>query len=346
MVDLLSSYSEQIKGFNIYPRAFSPKGENIFLYGAPGVGKTSIALDSARNFKKIVYIDCLDSRLNLNDIKESLLKLFLEKKFDFLIVDNYDDNFIIPNFNNTILISSLDSSYIKNYKKFKILPLSFEEYLSFNKRTLSTESMFSNFIKEGNLVESTFLPDFKKTKRNVEVLKLAFKENFELFRALVSYQNLNFSINNFYTHLKLKIKISKDRLYAFMDYLIKSGSIYLIPYLYSKHSKNSAKKLFLYNFALPYMLNSAPNLQAILNNLLLCELLHKKEEIFYSDDCDFYMNETAFLVMPFANKEAIEYKASILSHKYNKVVILTMENILTSTQKNVSVNSFLQFLLG
>ena len=344
MLDLSNTFYEKIKGFTIFPRSFMPKEQKLILLGPPKSGKTSIALELARNFKHPVFIDCADTRLDIKQTSNALLKLFLERKFDLLIVDNFAPAFSLPNFAHIVLtansITQIPESILSSFALKSILPLKFEEYVSFSKGSRPLESIFSHFLKEGNLPEISFLPEFKKLERNQEILKLHFLGDFELFLPLLSYQAKPFSTHNFYIYLKQKFKISKDRIYRFMQTLIESKITILLSHI----TTNQPKKLYFYNFAIPYILSSRPNFQAIFENLILCELLHRQTQIFYSDDCDFVSDECAYFAMPFPSSQLIESKLAQMAHQYKHTFFITT-NATNTTYQNYSILSFIDFTL-
>ena len=169
---------EKSKYTNLLPRSYPQKDTPLLLYGPPKSGKTSLALQYAKVAKNPVFIDCADMRFGVQEAKTDLLKLFLEKGFDVLVVDNYDKNLTRPNFSNIILITNMpfaSDSHAKNtddlnipfaspketMRKEMILPLSFREFVSFSK-TQRLEGIFSTFLKSGNLPEMPFLLESKK----------------------------------------------------------------------------------------------------------------------------------------------------------------------------------------
>jgi len=358
MIDFFNTFSEKTKAFDIFPRSFTPKQEQLILFGPPKSGKTSMALDLARQCKNPIFIDCADIRLDISNTQQMLVKLFLEKKLDCLIVDNFSSKLPLPNTQRTIITTNspthIPSKIKERFTLQKILPLSFEEYVSFSKKQISIESMFSIFLKVGNLPEMSSIKDFKILERNQEIMSLHLKEHNAIFSMLLSYQSRHFSVHNLYVYIKSKLKISKDTLYRFIQSTIDSGTITLIPSQHPSH----LKKLYVYNFALPYFLSPRPNFQAIFENLIFCECQKRFDtnnnsltsDVFYNDECDFIINDCGYIAMPFASIELINAKLKTIKRAYKCIYIIVIESS-EAIQKavkssNCRVISFIDFALN
>ena len=357
---------EKSKYTNLLPRSYPQKDTPLLLYGPPKSGKTSLVLQYAKMAKNPVFIDCADMRFGVQEAKTDLLKLFLEKGFDLLVVDNYDKGLTLPNFSNIILITNMPFASDSHTKDLNIslklhqemiLPLSFREFVSFSK-TQRLEGIFSTFLKSGNLPEMPFLLESKHSARNQEIIRLAYPKHTEIFLELVRFQGRVFSTRGLLAKLKPYFKTSKDTLYAFVEHLKAQGSIFLLPH--SDFASGVKSKLYLYNFALPYSLIKTPYFQHIFENMIFCELLIKygafgyydefgykntpsKVALRYNDECDFLINDIAYLAMPFPNETLLKARLDKLTNVYKKVIVISIEH--SYKHKDYEIQSFIDFAL-
>lgn len=366
----------------ISPHSYQLKRTPILLYGPPKSGKTFIALEYAKKIgaKKPLFIDCADMRFPLAQIQQELLAQTLD--FDLLVVDNYTHKLTLPNVNNIILISptplcagishildnlghlpqTKESKNLDSLYQMAILPLSFMEFVSFSKAQ-KIESIFSNFLKNGNLPEMAFLAESKAEQkiesklRHQEIISLAFSKHTQIFIEIVNFQGREFSTLKLFRNLKNHIKTSKDTIYAFVEYLKNQQSIFLLPHSLQKDSNKSSSKLYLYNFALPYMLSSKPHFQHIFENMVFCELLTKHNKttnnssnttlshaLSYNDECDFFINDIAYFAMPFPNASLLNARLNKLTKHYKKVVFISID--VSEKHAQYEIVRFIDFALN
>ena len=381
-------YEQSRASYAFLPRPYPQKDTPLLIYGPPKSGKTSLALEYAKNAKRVVFVDCADMRFCIEDTQKELLKAFLEKAFDLLVVDNYDISSLafspsskpqlisslkanssrtitptltLPNLSNIILVCASPicdrqglSQYFAHIRQVRVLPLSFREFVSFSKAQ-KLESIFSTFLKSGNLPEMPFLTESKHTARNQEIIRLAYQKHARIFQEILDFQGQNFSAYSLLRKTKSSLKTSKDTIYAFIESLKSQQSIFLLP-----HTQNRSKpKLYLYNFALPYALSALPHFQHIFENMVFCELLLKysnpfseiaqaksntqKPLISYDEECDFLVNDIAYIVMPFPNDALLKARLQKLTKKYKKVIFISIEH--SEKQSEYEVQSFIDFAL-
>lgn len=384
-------YEQSRASYAFLPRPYPQKDTPLLIYGPPKSGKTSLALEYAKNVKnakRVVFVDCADMRFCIEDTQKELLKAFLEKAFDLLVVDNYDISSLafsssskpqlisslkanssrtttptltLPNLSNIILVCANPicdrqglSQYFAHLRRVRVLPLSFREFVSFSKAQ-KLESIFSTFLKSGNLPEMPFLTESKHTARNQEIIRLAYQKHARIFQEILVFQGQNFSAYSLLRKTKSSLKTSKDTIYAFIESLKSQQSIFLLP-----HTQNRSKpKLYLYNFALPYALSASPHFQHIFENMVFCELLLKysnpfseitqaksstqKPLISYDEECDFLVNDIAYIVMPFPNDALLKARLQKLTKKYKKVIFISIEH--SEKQSEYEVQSFIDFAL-
>lgn len=314
------------KLYNTLPRELSIPSNKTLIYGPPKSGKTSLALDyvSSLNIpsKKIAYLDCQDPRVQIEEAKSELLKLYLEKKIDFLILDSYTPSFTLPNLSSILLISTTPLS-LPYFSILKTRNLSFAEYVSFDRKNSSPQTLLKNFIKDGNLPQIPFLADFQKIKNKQENLKIALGENYPLFCKLSSFSSSKLTTNQFYSLLKKERKISKDRLYEFWERISNEGIMLSIPHI----QEGKSKKIYFYDFSIPKALSPQSTILQILENMFVLELLvflEKSGDMLYYDDQNFFItqNNGVFFFAPFAHKDFIIQKIKNSPHPQIKVITL------------------------
>lgn len=324
MQDISRTYLEGVAGLK--PRRYGLKEGKIFLYGAPGVGKSALALLYAARHKKVLYINCADCRIDIESANAFILKSYLERHLELLIVDNYTPALSLPNLKSIILIAPSITHCPEDFQPKFISALSFEEYVSFDNKNLSINNLFNLFLKEGNLPQIAFLPPSHKIPRKQEILKLALWNDFEIFTALLRMQGRELTPNYVYTMLKKTHKISKDRIYPLLQSLQERGIIYLVP-----HTHTKSKKLYFYDFSLPLCVQNDKNLLAVLENMLLLELFNfclrdkKSPEVSYGDMGEFICALGVFVFIPFSTQEGIESKLKKLHYAHIFVITLNFE---------------------
>ena len=346
MLEIQSFFTEKTQGFHPLPRRFGIKSGRFHLYGPPKSGKTSLALLFAKSFKHPIYIDCSDPRITPDSLKSQILKSFLEKKLDILILDNYQPLFTLPNIQNILLITHLAPSSItlpEGFTSKLILPLSFEEYISHTASQDSINQLLNRFIKEGNSPQTLHTPDFHKITRKQDSMRLFFQDDYLLFLLLLPFQAQKITTNQLYLHLKKSIKISKDKLYSTLERLSAMHFLTLLP----MHSPDSTapthrpKKLYFHDFSLPYALTPAPNFQAIFENMVFLELQKLyTQPITYSDDFHFEVAGKIFFAIPFPSPSIIE---RILSKNPKKDITIIAINPIESAP--IEVIDFISFAL-
>lgn len=340
-------FLEKIQNFGIFPRRFGLKPGKNHLFGCAKSGKTSIALDFAKTFKHPIYIDCNDPRVDLDNIKSALLKYYLEKKVDILIIDNFCSDFTLPKLENIVLIThSEDVNIPKDFLSKQIYPLSFEEYISFDKKNLSINALFNHFLKDGNLPEIQYLNEYQKISRKQEINTLAFGGDIHFFTNIIPYQSRKITTNQLYTQLKKRFKISKDTIYHLINKFQSDGTIYLLPHI---DDIKKPKKIYFYDFSIPYAFCTEKSFQAIFENMVFLELFYKYNKLYYDENCDFLNNENhAFFCIPFPSPKTIEDKISRLKSNYSKITIITINYDIEGKINDTKYQaiSFMNFALG
>lgn len=325
----MQNYMELSKNYlydvsHILPRRYGLKCARTFLYGAPGVGKSALALLHAKGYKHTFYVDCADCRVDIESVNTFILKLYLERHLELLIVDNYTPHIALPHLEHIILIHQSPALCPLDFTKKRISALSFEEYVSFDNKNLSINHLFNAFLKDGNLALLHIGSSHRKILRKQEILKLALANDFALFCAILPLQARIVSVHSIYSALKKTHKISKDRIYPLLHSLEEKGIIFFVPHIKERH-----KKIYFYDFTLPLCVQNDRHLGAILENMLLlelfsfCEKYDKSAVIHYGDDGELICALGVFIFLPFATRESIESKLARHKHTYPFIYVIT-----------------------
>lgn len=339
------------KSYSTLARRFTIEHPKTLIYGPPKSGKTSLAIDFAVNSnfpsKKIIYFDLNDLRFSYEEAKSELLKLYLEKRIELLIIDGYSPTFSLPHLDHIILISQHNIS-LPSFHSFSCSNLTFVEYISFCSKNISIDSLLKAFIRDGNLPQMPFLNEHQKIKTKQESIKLAIPEDLDLFIYLASFQSQKITIFQFFTMLKKRIRISKDKIYTFFESLEQQGLIFFVPHI----KPNKPKKLYFADFSLPKALLWNHTILPILENMFILELLSIDQEVYYDDSgCFVTPNLGHFLLIPFAQSEVIDYRFSKIPQKNlikENLTIITLDFSSANTTHGITWKAitFAEFALG
>ena len=345
----------------ILPRRYGISSGRTFVYGAPKVGKTSLALQFALSFKKPFYIDLGDMRVKKDEAQAHLLKIYLEKELDVLVLDNYkkdmfgnflgvDSHQFLPNLQDIVLIGNRQECPIGFVPKC-ILPLCFEEFVSFDTKNFSLKNLFTLFLKEGNLAQMFETSAYKRLQTKREFLQSALQSQAELFFKILPFQAQNIAPNALYERLKKQMRISKDTLYATLRQWEENGVIFYVSNALHKGSK----KLYFFDFSLPSLVCFEKNLSTQLENMLflelckICEQSALKEwsnELFCCAMGEFYMRDCAYIFIPFATRELIAQKIPHIDCKNIAIITLSFEDEGLISGKKYRAMQFVDFALG
>ncbi len=103
-------FNRKLKNEIFYPRKLSlPKNDSFILFGARGVGKSSLIIDYIEETKqRYLYIDAQDPIFVFEDIDIKTLENFIKKEnIELLIIDHFFMGFldIAPKIKQLILVS-------------------------------------------------------------------------------------------------------------------------------------------------------------------------------------------------------------------------------------------------
>ncbi|MDP2193875.1 MAG: ATP-binding protein, partial [Alphaproteobacteria bacterium] len=160
------------------------------------------------------------------------------------------------------------------------------------------------------------------------------------------------SAHNLYERLKLERKISKDKLYIYLQ------SLYDRRYLYGLEKfnhPNAVKKLYLCDIAIKHALTLQKHFGRVFENLIYLELVKHGIECYYEEGIDFYLPSRAqiILAIPFENEHSLFKKiealeAFIITHEVQEVIVVTMnlESSLSHPIAKIEMIPFAQWALG
>lgn len=316
MIALHSAYESDWGKIHCLPRKTALDSPKTVLTGPPHSGKTTLIRDTLARYgkKERLYLDLADFRIDSQEIAAHLVTFCAQKNIQALAIEHYDSIIPLPANLSTLIVSS-DSpqSTPQGFESVTLQPLDFEEYLLFERKQHEVQQSFDAFLKDGTLPEISALPEFEKAPFKQALLEqIAPQESQQaLLQQLILASGNPISLHQQYQRLKTRTKISKDRVYEFCAELELQQIIHWIP---KYRQPKAPKKLFLYDFSLKNALTYEKNFLATLGNMVFWELRGSDEEVVYADWADFYLPESGigFLIMPFANQDAVEAKMTAL----------------------------------
>lgn len=341
---------------NFNPRRFGIHAQKVHIFGAPQSGKTSIALNFARGFKNPLYMDFADLRNTDELIRQTLLKSAIEKKVDLLILDNVPSDFAnlanvinSPKLANIITISqqNLPNHKAQNFQSIEILPLNFEEFISFDAQNLNLNELFERFIKFGNLPFVLSLREAQKLEAKQKMLLSTLGQDMDIFLSLIRFQSSAVSVFQLYNILKKDGKMSKDRIYAVISDFVRRGILRSARHL---TKPKAPKKAYFFDFSVKSAVSYERNFMASFENMVFLEILGRKgadSSIFYSDKIPLICDKDCFFLMPFKSKEMIiESLKNIDFMGLNPLVItIDLNDEIIVKGRKVRLVSFINFAL-
>lgn len=333
MKTLESCYEIDFSKINFLERKIRITEPKTIVYGPPMCGKSFLIYDYLSTFekKKYLYIDLNDYRNDIDEIKTQIQNFIVEKKVEVLAIENYDFEFELPNC-DSIILSTSKNFYIDGFENLLVLGLDFEEYLLHDTKHQNLTASFNYFLKYGNLPEIIIYDENKKIVRLQELIKLNSKDytEVEILKLLLTSIDEKKSINQLFTILKKRIKISKDRFYEVCKIYEENKTIF---FLKKYNQEKSTKKLYVYNHAFLNALSHTKKFKNEFSNMIFLELHKRYKDIYFLDRVDFYIpNEKLMIVAnPFFNTmlgKAILKKLQTITEEYevSQLYIITVGN--------------------
>lgn len=207
------------------------------------------------------------------------------------------------------IISTRDKNLsLSGFERLELLPLSFEEFIAFDKRHNEVSAMISAFLSQGGGAKNPFLAPAEILEFEQRLLAANFsRTEILILKECIRFVHAGFSANKIYTALKAKIKISKDAVYGTIAKLEREN---FIKFLSRAGEPMRAKKLYFSHFNMREILTPKKDFVKKFANVLFCELLGLDAPIFYEKNLDFYLPslKMGVLIIPFSDADIIFLK--------------------------------------
>ena len=231
------------------------------------------------------------------------------------------------------IISTRDKELmLPGFERLELLPLSFEEFIAFDKHHNEINSMISAFLAQGGGAKNPFIATAEILEFEQRLLAANFsRTEILILKECLSSVHAVFSANKIYTALKPRIKISKDAVYGTIAKLEREN---FIRFLSKAGEPAHAKKLYFSHFNMREILTSKKDFSKKFTNVLFCELLGLNTSIFYTKELDFYLPtlKMGVLVIPFSD-------ADIIFLKFRKILSVLKRLDVTSLKVVSMANS-------
>jgi len=315
----------------------STSGEVIVIKGVRRSGKSTLLINEIKrlsregvNLKNILFVNFEDQRFRLfkeETLLEEIKSVYLEyiqpegdivimldevqnvKNWEQWVLKEYElssNSLYVTGSNSHLLGAEFGSALGGRYLDIEVFPLSFREYLAFNKLEVKSKAerihhqikikqLFNDYIKFGGFPKTVMLED-EELKR--ETLKSYYDsillkdivaryqlKNYQVLNELSLFLLSNNGTINAYNKLKNNFSSSFDTIRDYMEYLLNSYMILSInkfDYSYKKQVANP-KKIYAIDtgFANAVSFNISQKLGANLENIVFLELRRRHKEIFY-----------------------------------------------------------------
>ena len=311
------------------------------IKGATNVGKSYLLLGSLKEYKnaELLYLNLEDFRVELSSLN---LAKFVEKnpKIKALALDNLSREHeailsLLPTLNleKIVVTTKQNSLFIDGFSELVLRGLDFEEYLGFAGKGSDLGANFSEFLKRGNGLKRAF--------HRVDFVQNNLRSNYDKTELLVlvesaKFTDSSFSANKVYLNLKDEYKISKDSVYSAVDKFEDEDLIYFLPKLNS-----TLRRLYFGDFSFSDSLNYKKEFSKKLANTFFCELLKLNEELFFTDELDFYAPNlnSGFLIIPFTTTEFIFLRFKKILPKLKELDIKELFIITMGNEASLNIDS-------
>jgi GTPase SAR1 family protein len=335
-------YDRNNEIINYHPRKFTISNEkNIFIYGSPASGKTSLVLDYLMNIdtEEVLYIDFKDPKFAFRDIMEEDVEGFIEaNEIKYLVLDHYEHEYFeyFPKVAQLIILSANSYDYEDAFEELQLPLLDYEEFFSFQKRG-TEKHIFNLFLQQGTIPQLA-LNSAPKEQLFLNFIRSHFTESEQkLLGVLAHFNGLSVSTFQIYTHAKERYKISKDLIYKQIKSFEEKGIISFIINIQNPKQK----KLLFFDFALAKYLTLTQNFPKQFETMIALSLL-KHNVAFKSFGLNSYITHLDYLILPapFENEESFWKKAHnrftlYKKQKIKKVYIVTVASDFEFSIENI-----------
>ena len=322
------------------------------ITGITHSGKSKLVKNYLLGLKKssYLYIDCSDVRIDILILNETLSSFCRLKKIDVIVFDNYIEEIKFVNVSQLIITTEIK---LENdlLIPLTLFPLDYEEFLAYEHKYDS--SALNHFFQIGGFAHIHKVSQDERNIKIQQMLKAALNDiEFDILQLCAKFMSQKLSAFTLYERLKLRRKISKDKLYKSFELLIAKKYIHLLK----KYNHNKAtKKVYLCDTSLKSALSIEKNFGWLFENMIYLELLKSNIECYYDDEIDFYLPQSDEIILckPFADERRLFKKlesieAYIFTHSIKKVTAITMnkESTLSHPLATVDIIPFDIWALG
>ncbi len=328
-------YTREFKKVTYNVRKLSFDAKKILLLGPRGAGKSTMIYDYLSQMQKgsFLYIDFNDFRMRDHDISSDLSNFIKIHHIRLLVLEHFDFSFEVP-YCEEVIITTCEKRSLDGFTSQTLYPLDFEEFISFDKRELNLEAIFSAYAISGTFpaIFGQHKSDFIKVYQ--DFLKCFAKSDLEMsiLQLLASSQGTVVSIHSLFLELKEKVKVSKDTFYAYTKKLQDANVFFLVEKF---GHKKSGKKLYLIDFTLRSVLSFEKDFIKRFENIVYLELLKRNYMLYYTDAFDFYIPDEAKVILsiPFLPSNLIEGKLERLSKHLMDLDVRTVQIVTMEVEK-------------
>ena len=261
--------------------------------------------DGAKSRSENFFCEIKEFLVANKQISSLFLDNFSSADFEISSLQSFAEGLNLKRF----IISTRDKELIlPGFERLELLPLSFEEFIAFDKRHNEINSMISAFLAQGGGAKNPFIAPAEILEFEQRLLTANFsRTEILILKECLGFVNAAFSANKIYTALKPRIKISKDAVYGTTTKLEREN---FIRFLSKAGEPTRAKKLYFSHFNMREILTSKKDFSKKFANVLFCELLGLNTPIFYTKELDFYLPalKMGVLVIPFSDADIIFLK--------------------------------------
>ena len=342
MKSLETLYQAPIKNTKFIPRKYEIISPKTLIIGAISSGKTALVYEFLNHYKseERLYINLDDIRIDRASLLANL-KEFLEKnaQIKVLAVENLQAADLVnldflkdDALENIILTSKEFSLLLDGFARINLNYLDYEEFILFFKKNLDQDLLFSYFLAHGNEIASAFLDSSEVTAHLQQLLRANLNEQgIAILKECATKCHDTISAFGIYKNLKEQMKISKDSVYSAI-----SGYVEFVPNL---DESSTSKKIYFTNFALRNALCLKKDFLAVFANVVFCELLKFKDEIYYTKEIDFFLSKKklAIICVPFSAPEIVFLKFKKLHASLKELGVSKLQIISVANQAEQSI---------
>ena len=303
--------------------------ENSYqINGITQSGKTHLVKNYLLGLKKssYLYVNCSDVRIDIKEFNNIIGNFCLSHKINVLALDNYTNQFQIPNVSQLLVISQ-EFHELDFLEPIQLYPLDYEEFLAYEHKYDS--SALNHFFQLGGFPSMHKIHSEERALYIQNALKSSLDSvEFDILQFCAKMISQKLSAYTIYDRLKNIRKISKDKLYKSFENLLEKKYIHALEKF--AHS-GAVKKIYLCDISLKSALSIEKHFGRLFENMVYLELLKSKTECYYDEQIEFYLPRKGevILCMPFSDERALfkkieQIEAFIFTHNIQKITAVTM----------------------